>query len=370
MAITPVDVDAHKAKTSPFSYNVDIFPILRDKCGRCHVDNGPAPMSLMTYDTDGGAVAWAESMREMLLAGAMPPWYADPTGPAVRNSHRLTARELDKLITWATGGTPHGDLTVKLPEVKLQTGWTHGKPDLELPISKPFTLAAHVMEGTNEVTVPTNLTEPRWVKAADLLPGQASMVRRAYISVEGGPLLAIWEPGSDDVDPPKGAAFQVPANASLHVKIDYKKPWQDEQNALEDKSVIGLYFTDPPAGGKAIQTVAIDGPSGEAGAATGNQEFSGKLSVGGKVVALRPMLDNAYATVDISAVDASGKAVPLLKLRNPRPEWPRRYWLVEPIAVPAQSTIKVTMTPDDPDIGPLGKPESFPLQIGLDVVPD
>src|SRR6478752_3786701 len=66
---TSTTVDAHKAKTSPFTYNADIFPLLRDNCGRCHVDGGPAPMSLMTYDKDGGAIAWAESIREMLLSG-------------------------------------------------------------------------------------------------------------------------------------------------------------------------------------------------------------------------------------------------------------------------------------------------------------
>jgi hypothetical protein len=368
-ALTPVDVDAHKAKTSPFSYNVDIFPILRDKCGQCHVEGGPAPMSLMTYDTDGGAVAWAESIREMLLAGAMPPWYADPTGPAVRNSHRLTPRELDKVITWATGGTPHGDLTKKLPPVPLSREWVRGKPDLELPLPQPFTLAAHVMQASNEVTIPTKFTQDRWVKAADLRPGVPSMVRRAYISIDGGPLLELWEPGSDAVEPPKGAAFRIPANASLKVKIDYKKGWQDEQNALEDRSVVGLYFTDAPAGGKAIQAVAIDGPPGESNGG-GVHEFSGAFPTAGKVVALRPMLDSPYETVEITAVDAAGKAVPLLKLRNARPEWPRRYWLVDPIAVPAKATIKVKMTLGDPDIGPLGKAESFPLQLGLDVIPD
>ena len=60
---TSTTVDAHKAKTSPYSYNVDIFPLLRDNCGRCHVDGGPAPMSLMTYDKDGGAVWDGGSFR-------------------------------------------------------------------------------------------------------------------------------------------------------------------------------------------------------------------------------------------------------------------------------------------------------------------
>ena len=365
---TSTTVDAHKAKTSPYSYNVDIFPLLRDNCGRCHVDGGPAPMSLMTYDKDGGAVAWAESIREMLLAGAMPPWYADPTGPAVRNSHTLTPRELDKIITWATGGTPHGDLAIKLPAVAPRKDWAAGKPDVELPMPQPYTMAAGVMQASTDLTVPTNFTEPKWVKAADLLPGIASMVRRAYISVDGGPVLAVWEPGDDAVDPPSGAAFKLAPGAKLHLKIDYKKSWQDEQKSLVDKSIVGLYFTEEPLSGKSIESTTIDGPKSDPTGAV-PLSFSGVMKNGGRVVALRPMLDTAYASVEVNAVVASGRKVTLLKLRNPRPEWPRRYWLADPIELPANAKIEVTMQAGDPDIGPLGQAESFALQIGLDVVP-
>ena len=361
-------VDAHKAKTSPFSYNVDIFPLLRDNCGRCHVEGGPAPMSLMTYDKDGGAIAWAESIREMLLAGAMPPWYADPTGPAVRNNHNLNPRELDKIITWATGGTPHGDLTKTLPTVSPRKDWAGGKPDLELPMAQPYVVGANVMQASNEVTIPTNFTEAKWVKAVDLMPGVASMVRRAYVSVDGGPVLSVWEPGDDAVDPPSGAVFKLAAGTKLRLKVDYKKSWQDEQKALADKSVIGLYFTDEPLSGKSIESVSIDGPKGGPDAAVA-LAFNGTLKAGGRVVGLRPMLDSPYASVTVTAVAASGRKIPLLKLRNARPEWPRRYWLVDPIDLPANTKIEVTLEPGDPDIGPLGKAESFALQLGLDIIP-
>ncbi len=86
-------------------------------------------------------------------------------------------------------------------------------------------------------------------------------------------------------------------------------------------------------------------------------------------MALRPMLDSPYSMVEVTAVGASGRKVALLKLRNTRPEWPRRYWLVDPIELPANTKIEVTLEPGDPDIGPLGKAEAFALQIGLDVVP-
>src|SRR5438094_652195 len=132
-------LDAHKAVTSRYTYNEHIFPILRDKCGRCHVDGGAAPMSLLSYKDKGGAVAWA-----------------------------------------------------------------------------------------------------------------GSMVRRAVIAVEKGPVLAVWEPGDETAAAPGGTAFRLPAGAKLSVRIHYKKSWQDEQQEKSDKSSIGLYFTEEPLSGKEI----------------------------------------------------------------------------------------------------------------------
>ena len=37
--------EAHKAITSPYNFNDHVFPVLRDRCGRCHFEGGPTPMS-------------------------------------------------------------------------------------------------------------------------------------------------------------------------------------------------------------------------------------------------------------------------------------------------------------------------------------
>ena len=73
-------LEAHKPITSKYTYNDDVFPILRDRCARCHVAGGVAPMSLMTYEE---AFPWAESIRAELIANHMPPWQADPHVGAV-----------------------------------------------------------------------------------------------------------------------------------------------------------------------------------------------------------------------------------------------------------------------------------------------
>ena len=98
--------EAHKGISSKYNYNEHVFPILRERCGSCHYAGGPAPMSLVDYIA---AVPWAESIREALIAQKMPPWYADPMGPAVKGGHALPTKELDILLSWVVGGTPRAD---------------------------------------------------------------------------------------------------------------------------------------------------------------------------------------------------------------------------------------------------------------------
>src|SRR3970282_2862592 len=83
---------AHKPITSPYTYNEDVYPVLRERCGACHVPDGVAPMSLMTHED---TVPWGESMRVELLSGHMPPWSVDAAPGRFRNVQPMTAREMN-----------------------------------------------------------------------------------------------------------------------------------------------------------------------------------------------------------------------------------------------------------------------------------
>jgi hypothetical protein len=90
----------------------------------------------------------------------------------------------------------------------------------------------------------------------------------------------------------------------------------------------------------------------------------------GRVYALRPMLDKAYGSVDIVAITPSGRQISLLKLRGPRPQWFRRYWLQEAIELSGGSAIEARFSPlgdySDEMQTSVGR---FPLQIVVDYVP-
>jgi hypothetical protein len=358
--------EAHKVVTSPYTYNNEIFPILRDHCGRCHVEGGPAPMGLVVWnDGPNSAAPWAESIRALLVSEQMPPWYVDPAGPAVKGGFALSAAQSDKLLTWVTGGTPEGDENKKLARFTYQARWSGGPPDLSLPMETEYTMAAETSSETREFVISTNLTETRWLKAVDLLPGAPSIVRTALISVESGPVLAVWSTGDDLVAAPGGAAFRLPAGAKLRVQIHYQKHWQNEGNVIKDRSIVGLYFTDQPVSGMEIQSLSIHAPTGPA-----SEGFAGVLSVRARVVAIRPSLDRAYGSFIVEAITPSGVRTPLLKLRAPRPEWRRRYWLADPIELPAGSRIEVTRTPIPGyfDLTGANFTKTYPLQVALDFV--
>jgi len=228
------------------------------------------------------------------------------------------------------------------------------------------------MEETREFSLPTNVTETKWVKAADLMPGTASIVRDAVISIENGPVLALWEPGSDTTAAPSGAAFRLAPGSKIHLQIDYKKHFDQERNAVSDKSTIGLYFADPPSSGRELQSFTIDPPKA-AGDPSGTPifmgTFAGTLPGAVRIVALRPMLDRAYESLHVEAVTPSGAHVPLLRLHGPRPQWFQRYWLQEPVELPSGSSIQVRVTPlsdysEEPKVT-----KRFQLQVALDYVP-
>jgi len=377
--------EAHKAITSKYTYNDDVFPILKERCSQCHVAGGVAPMSLMTYEE---AFPWAESIRAELVAAHMPPWNAEDGFGDLKRAHTLPSKDLDVLLTWATGGNPRGALDQKLPEVKLRNEWTLGKPDLTLPLPAEFTLAADKMEDTQEFTLATATPEPRWVRAVDLLPGTPSIVRSATIFVKEASapsttsptperVLAHWLPGHEAEPIDSGTAFRLPAGAQLGVRIHYKKTWQFEGKPLADRSTVGVYFA-PVKEARELMMLPIEGTSTPpSGGMNQTVTFSRTLADDVQALAISPDAVPSNITLQIEAVRPDGSHAPMLRL-NTRADWDRRYWFARPLALPRGTKIEVTANFDDPDIlssafalapPTAPKPRPATMRLALSVLP-
>lgn len=324
---------AHKPITSKYTYNEHVFPIFRDRCAACHVDGGVAPMSLVTY---ANAYPWAESIRAELVAGRMPPWPADDTAVKLRGARTLTPRELDIVLTWATGGTPEGPATAKPATVPPHTDWVLGPPDLTIDIPEAVTLPPGEMTTTREFVLPTDGVRGRRLRAIDLLPGTPAIVRRATVVArtihDAGArprdrVLALWVPGADTAAP-EGAAFAIPADATLTATITYRKTWKYENQAVTDRSRVGFYFAADQA--RAIETAEANGDT---------------LARDADLLAIRFDAAQADEPIEVRATRPDGSSVPLF-IGTTAPEWPRRFWLERPLPLERGTRVRVMPSRD------------------------
>jgi hypothetical protein len=331
-ALSGLRGEAHKPITSPFTFTEDVFPILRDRCGRCHVAGGVAPMSLMTHQE---TVPWGESIRLELIAGHMPPWSAETSVGRFRNGARLSARELNTLLTWASGGTPPGDDAKAPPAIAATAAWSLGEPDREIALPE-FTLNAEAQEQLAEFVVPVGespdvrpATE-RWLRAIDLRPGTPAIVRSATIEVRPSsntrsPVLLRWQPGDDPVSL-EDAAFRLPAGAELVVRVQYKKTWEYERKVMLDRSSIGLYFaTGTPPEVRAL-TVTPPGLM---------------LEENVRLLAVSPDPALVNTDVRVEAARPDGSRATLIAFR-PTAGWARRYWFEEPVTLPRGTRVSIS----------------------------
>jgi hypothetical protein len=361
--------EAHKPITSPFTFNEDVFPIVRDRCAACHVSGGVAPMSLLSHPD---AVPWGESIRVELLSGHMPPWSVDSAPARFRNVQMLSAREMNVLLTWVSGGTPIGDPEKPPLPPQPDRGWPLGPPDLVLPVPEEVTLLPDMQEHVAEFTIPIPAGAPRALRAVDLMPGTPAIVRGAVVTAAttGAPggttpgslperTLAVWVPGDHPVPLEEGTAFAIAADGRLTVRIHYRKTWEYERTTMKDRSSVGLYFAKEPAAG--LRAIALT-PEG-----TTTRE---RL----RAVAIYPDPEFANGQVSVVATRPDASRQELIAFR-PKAGWARRYWFAEPIVLPAGTRLDVRLDSGaegflPPGALPLTPADPASARLILNVVPE
>ena len=223
-------------------------------------------MSLMTYDE---AFPWAESIRAELVAAHMPPWNADDGFGELKRAHTLSSKELDVIMTWASGGNPRGSLDQKLPEVTLKNDWTMGTPDLALRLPSEFTRRGR-QDGGHAGVHARRPGSPRRAGCARSIccPARrrSCAARRSREGRRARPrgdaprriTCSPRVPGQDPEPVDSGARSGCPPVPSSVARIHYKKTWQFEGKPLTDRSTVGVYFA-KDAGPHAAGPVASGG---------------------------------------------------------------------------------------------------------------
>jgi hypothetical protein len=196
---------------------------------------------------------WAETMLEVVDAGRMPPWFANPEHGKFTNDSRLSQGEKYLLRRWVEAGCPEGDPKDLPPLREFAEGWNIPEPDIVLPMaSKPFRVPATGTVDYKHFVVDPGFTEDKWVVATEVRPGNRSVVHHVLVYVQTpdqsvfkdaikGSLLGAYAPGAPGRALPAGTARRVPAGSKLVLQMHYTTNGYEQ----EDLSSLGLKFCDP-----------------------------------------------------------------------------------------------------------------------------
>jgi hypothetical protein len=365
-------------------FSKDIAPILYRHCASCHRAGQIAPMSLLTYDE---VRPWAASIREKVATGAMPPWHsAAPTGQ-FSNDRRLSDAEKGLISRWATGGAPKGNIKDLPPLPAFADDWEIGKPDAVITMPEPYVVPARGTIAYQNVTVPTNFAEDKWIQAIEVRPGARSVVHHILVFVVGarqnqaytqivppqqrrpqsaptGPsssaqsssaqspsgqspsgqparkpesLIATTAPGTNAMVFSPGTAVRIPAGASLRFQIHYTTNGKE----VSDRSSVGVIFAkEPPE--KEMHTSAFFNPQLilPAGAADVAIPTAVQFDQDVHLTALFPHTHLRGKSWDYKIVYPDGRTETVLPVPHYDFNWQTYYIFATPLAIPKGSKLE------------------------------
>ncbi|MCC6487709.1 MAG: redoxin domain-containing protein [Candidatus Hydrogenedentes bacterium] len=233
------------------SYSRHIGPMLREKCAGCHSEGNIGPFPLDCYEEVAGR---SRMVREVIMTKRMPPWHASEGAAVFRNDASLDLDEVRRLVAWIDQGAPRGKGKDPLEGVKPATSaWPLGEPDIVISMPGPVHVPADGVVEYQYIRVPYTGTEDVWLRAADVLPGDRSVMHHALVFLrypehlrdrqpeyEGGldGFFAGYVPGMRPAEFPEGTAKFVPAGSEFVFQLHYSPTGKP----ADDLTRLGLYL--------------------------------------------------------------------------------------------------------------------------------
>ena len=90
--------------------------------------------------------------------------------------------EIETIKAWVDAGAAEGDPRDLPAAPVFIEGWRLGKPDIVIDIGQDFEVKPG-QDAYEHFIVPTNFTEGRWIRAAEIRPGNRQVVHHVHVSV-------------------------------------------------------------------------------------------------------------------------------------------------------------------------------------------
>jgi hypothetical protein len=351
----------------------DVAGIFYNRCTSCHHDNQHAP-SFMTFSQ---LSTWCSSIQIDLNTDKMPPWPPDTTYTRFLYERTITPSEKNAILNWVSNNCPQGDTTLAPSPPSYSQYQLYGTPTVELQIPT-FTSNATFTDAYNCFVLPTGLAQDRWLRAYEVVPGNANIVHHVVIKVDtvgtssddlsgscfntpGDFELGGWAPGAaPTVFPgvaPLKAGIRIKANSKIVLQIHYPVG-----TALQlDSTKIRLYFY--PIGETGIRPVYVATPLQNWSLnipANTVQTFTAQYPIASPVSVFAAFPhSHKVCTSLINYANNGTDTIPLIRINNWRFDWQGFYTFRNLVKIPAGYTLRsrhvydnTTANPDNPNTPP------------------
>jgi hypothetical protein len=364
MLVCGVSMVAYSA-TASVTFTKDVAPILQKNCQGCHRPGEAAPMPLLTYQQ---ARPWAKAMKQAVLSKKMPPWFADPQYGHFRNDRSLAQKDIDTLVSWVDAGAPEGDSKDMPKPLEFVDGWNIGKPDMIYEMPAAFSVPASGTIEYQYVILPYKFTEDRWIQAAEVRPGNRTVVHHVIAYIRdgnskwmrdkqpgvifvpepdskgerpslSGDMLSGFAPGLPPAVLEPGQGRLIKAGSDIVLQLHYTA----NGHAGEDRTKVGVLFCKQPPAQRVMTLAASNNkfaiPPGDSNYRV-DAEF--ELAHEAKLSALLPHMHLRGKDFEYRVIYPTGETTTILRVPHYDFGWQLWYDPVTDIVVPKGSKIAVT----------------------------
>ena len=372
-SVTPTQAGEEGKPESRLTFNRHIAPVVFQHCAPCHRPGGAGPFDLLSY---GDVKKRGRLLVAVTQSRYMPPWQPEPGYGEFIGERRLSNEQIRMLREWVAEGSVEGD-PAHLPSVpEWPTGWLLGKPDLEVTMPRPYTLAAEATaEGTDifrTFVIPLPVESTRYVRALELRPGNPKVVHHIVGGVDSTPRsrqrdeqdpvpgfegmrstqvarppgghVLVWTPGKVPMESAEGMAWGLEKGTDLVLEFHMQPSGKPEPV----QPSVGLYFSDE-APTKIpfiliLGSITIDIP---AGAKDHWIEDSYVLPVDVQVLGLYPHAHYLGRQMEVRAQLPDGTERWLIYIKDWDFNWQDDYLYPEPISLPRGSRLLMRYSYDN-----------------------
>lgn len=332
--------------TGSVTYSQHVAVLLDQKCVKCHRPGEVAPFPLTDY---AEVVGWAETIREVVDNGRMPPWLANPEHGKFANDARLSDDEKQLIRDWIEGGCAQGDPALRPPLPEFAEGWQIPQPDQVIYIQdEPVTVPAEGVVQYQYYTVDPGFTEDVWISQAEARPDNRAVVHHLVVWFQApgerrsGPrgTLIGFAPGMPPNRFPAGSAMLVKAGSKMVFQVHYTPNGTEQQ----DRSSVGLKFVDASevtrrVGGGPVPNMQFAIPPGDGNFEVRSSKIFWKDAI---LLTLTPHMHLRGKSFRYELQYLDGSKEILLDVPRFDFNWQLRYELAEPKLIPKGSRMICT----------------------------